>query len=316
MKSPIFIMGTGRSGTSVFTRLLGLHPNIWAFRWETQIFSGLPGVGEVMLRRFNEDVVKRFTNNLRGKWFRRTIREGKPNSYDAGLFEIVELQELEIIINRFVSDLHAANNRSMRVKALAQLANNIFEVPMTRSGAKRWCEKTPRNLLFADLIAEVFPKAKFINVVRDGRDVASSMLERKFWPIARSNRFKCTSKFGGEITIEKCAQYWSCLSRIGSEMEKKLGNDMCLMVKLEDLAANPEKAFCRVLEFLGEPFDSSVLDLDSRVVRRKNPGSVNWTDVAHIGRWHYDLSIDQKRIFTEMARDELKIYGYPLDYEK
>lgn len=312
MKPPIFIMGTGRSGTSVFTRLLGLHPHIWAFRWETQIFSGINGFGEIMLRQFNDNVIKLFTDNLQGRWFHRTVREGQPGAYDAGLFEIIESSKLEVIISTLIEDLNAAHNRPARVKALARLANSIFEHPMVESKAHRWCEKTPRNLLFADLMAEVFPEAKFINVVRDGRDVASSMLQRQFWPVARSNRFECTSSFGGHLTLEKCAHYWACLSRIGQEMKNKLGEKRCLIIKFEDLAEKPETTFTNVLDFLEEPFDSAVLDLNSQIIRKKPQGPVSWSEYANLGRWHHDLSPDQQKSFLKIAGKELEFFGYPV----
>src|SRR5690606_26186015 len=48
-------------------------------------------------------------------------------------------------------------------------------------GKRRWCEKTPRYTVIADLIAELFEDAKFLHVIRNGLDVVASHRDRWGW---------------------------------------------------------------------------------------------------------------------------------------
>jgi hypothetical protein len=107
----------------------------------------------------------------------------------------------------------------------------VFVPAARRQGAEFWCEKTPRNLLYADTIAGILPYAKFLHVVRDGRDVASSIMARQFWPVAGSARYPETERFFGDQNFEKVVPYWTTLIDIARLQEERVGdNGWCVGV--------------------------------------------------------------------------------------
>lgn len=168
--------------------------------------------------------------------------------------------------------LFAADTKNDKCAACAEFCNGIFLPSAQEQGASFWCEKTPRNLLYADNIAEIYPDARFIHVIRDGRDVVSSILEKQFWPVARSARYPKTRKFCGEQTFDKVVNYWSTLIDIGLEQEALIDPSHWLNVCLEEVVDDPESSFDRIFNFIG--VDNSIEILDE-IRRYLKPSSSN-----------------------------------------
>ena len=61
--------------------------------------------------------------------------------------------------------------------AATRLIANSFGVAATLSGKPGWVEMTPANMMWTTKLQEIVPDACFIHVVRDGRDVASSVAD-------------------------------------------------------------------------------------------------------------------------------------------
>lgn len=293
LRPPIFVGGTGRSGTTVFARLLGTHPQIFSLRWESQFIVAKHGLIDVVDSGFEEAKVAKFLELLRGRWYRRTLNEGKPNEYVAGLAADVSEANLERIISDFESRVHRGGNGPDAARGLVA---GLFEAPAAAAGAGRWCEKTPRNSLYMDRIAAMFPEARFINVLRDGRDVACSMVERGFWPIGATHDFPSTNPFRGEVTFAKAISYWVEMVRLAREVARALPAESYMEVRLEDLVFEQEQTVRRVLEFLDEPLVDSLLRFDMRA--------------DAIGRWKEDLSTEDAALAEELAGPELAREGY------
>ena len=171
-------MGTGRSGTSIFNRAIGLHNCIWSFRWETQIFSGVPALTDLIDSKSSRKLVDAFYNRCNDYLYKRNVG----GRYDAGLFELIDKDKFQTLLNELCLKLkESESDQNKKVIACRKFADSIFLECAKKEGKDIWCEKTPRNLLYADRIQLIYPQAKFINIVRDGREVVSSILERKFW---------------------------------------------------------------------------------------------------------------------------------------
>jgi hypothetical protein len=295
--NPLFVCGTGRSGTTIFTRLLGKHPDIWAFRWESALFSGMPGLAELVLQDFAAAEVERFRKVVLGRLFKRNVR----GAYDAGLFEIIELPRLTKQVDRFCAAVLKSGPAEAKLQACAALGNAVFGPKARAKGASIWCEKTPRNLLYADVIALIYPRAKFINVVRDGRDVLSSMLERKFWPVAKSPRYPQTLGFTGPVEFDQAIGYWTTLLDIGRIHAAEIGPGRWLDVRFEDLSTDLEGTMTRVFEFVGVTPGEEVFDAMRKVFKPTE---------AKNERWRRDLSDEQAARLLDVCRANLLHFGY------
>jgi len=81
--------------------------------------------------------------------------------------------------------LSSADADDMPVEELRQICREfvmrIARTKLERSGKLLWIEKTPDNIVQVGFLRELFPQARFIRLIRDGRDVALSTI-RAAWP--------------------------------------------------------------------------------------------------------------------------------------
>lgn len=104
----------------------------------------------------------------------------------------------------------------------------------------------------------MFPGARFIHLVRDGRDVAASLVERA-WRDPRSGRL-----FDHCASLEAAVRYWQGLAAIGLAAERALGPKRVLRLAYETLARTPEAELQRLCAFIGVPYAAQMLEFHQR----------------------------------------------------
>jgi hypothetical protein len=165
-----------------------------------------------------------------------------------------------------------------------------------RPGALTWCEKTPRNLLLADRLAAEFPNMRFIHIVRDGRDVAASMLNRGFWPIDPGHEVPTLAPYRRGVTLEGAACYWRDVLQLGAEIRAAVPSHQYHEIRFEDFIQAPDACLAEICRFADVPHDDAPLELDlSR---------------HHIGRWKNELSRQQVDTFMQLAGTIMERHGY------
>lgn len=97
-------------------------------------------------------------------------------------------------------------------------------------------------------LSELFPQAKFILMVRDGRATVHSIITRKvtITGFNLSSYRDCLTKWNKAVTI----MYNEC---------KSVGPQRCLMVHYEQLVLHPRVWLDKILHFLDVPWDDVVL---------------------------------------------------------
>lgn len=179
-----------------------------------------------------------------------------------------------------------------------------------RCGKPRWAEKTPHNVLHMTALGRIFPDARFVHVIRDGRDVACSLVTMN-WADARTGR-----RVDYVRDIARAARYWrQVIETARRQAAEPLLAERVLEVRYEDLVGGPEAAMRRVLAFVDEPWDDRVLahhkqshvddDTESSHLQVQQPV------YAHaVGRWRRDMSEQDKREFKMQAAALLEELGY------
>jgi hypothetical protein len=171
----VFVGGTGRSGTHVVAKLLGNHSRFAMVPVEVRFHvdeRGFPGL--LAGRISKEDFVRR----LRGFWWRgfQTLRW-------RGMFRFVERDRFEAAVGRFEEDFDSDPEDACRQLFLDLLWFRVEEEDSVWSLVEQSCD----TIAQAPLLARLFPEAKFIHVVRDGRDASASRVgqARLVWPRTR-----------------------------------------------------------------------------------------------------------------------------------
>jgi hypothetical protein len=202
---------------------------------------------------------------------------------------------------------------------IKQMIDN-FLLPVARNMPTAYIsEKTPANInVFADL-AELYPDALFIQLLRDPRAVVASMLK-----VGRRARNKGVKTQGFTRSIAEAASYLSKCYTDGMAFQTR--NDARLLtIKYEDLVKNPEALTHRICTFLELPWDSRMLRPDkyehagekaitndiwySQEEYKRRP-----SDDA-VDKWRGNLSFAQQAILYYCFRGNqaLKANGYQLE---
>lgn len=295
-RGPIFIGGTGRCGTTLLVRILARHPAVFTLRWESQFLVAPDGLLHLAERRWNRRELSRFLDKMRGRWYQRVLNAGKPNEYTAGLCSDLPREQLEAALAFFEESVPQATSPDDARQLVHDFVGRLFDPLVDAAGASRWCEKTPRNLLYADRLEAAFPNLRFIHIVRDGRDVVSSMLEKGFWPIAAGHEFPRMARYRGPLTLERAAAYWADVLELGAVTTAGLPSGSYHEVRFEDLIADPRGRLQEICEFLGEDFVEDLLLQD--LTRH------------HIGRWRTALSPQDAARVEELVGPMLAAKDY------
>lgn len=175
-----------------------------------------------------------------------------------------------------------------------------FEAYAATQGKSRWGDKTPLYLRFVDELHEIWPEARFVVLVRDGRDVALSV---KRVPFGANNAWAA-------------AHTWSHGIRLGQEAERNYP-DRVLTVRYEDLVAEPGRHVARLCEFLGLPFEDDMLAIERTDPAKIHKDQADWftnvwagINASAVGKWKHGMTARDQRVFSSVAGAELEALGY------
>jgi hypothetical protein len=135
---------------------------------------------------------------------------------------------------------------------LAAMGTGIEQLLLERSDGRRWVDQTPVNTYLASEMGAMFPAARFLHILRDGRLVIRSMLsfDRANTPevVARLRAGGYWPRWADDFD-EACAA-WA--TSVDAAMTHATAHpDRCLVVRQEDLRADPFGTFDAIWPFLG-----------------------------------------------------------------
>jgi hypothetical protein len=258
---PVFVGGTGRSGTTVMGDLLGSHKDIrTSVPIEIKFLANKSGLLHLVFGRDKSDqkenvsllnVTGRIRKRRRAKQALVKIEAefldrmwhdwwdiDAPPPHGRGLHSGISKQRLQELLDRLIKDL-----RINRVWAGRRFMRDFISSQEDHGNQKYWVETTPLNVAQARRIKKLFPNALFINMVRDPRDVIASLLTKNWGP---------TTPLEGLEWIEKrLIDGHNALHQIPSKQK--------ITIALEDLAIHDrENTYQSILTFLGLPDDPAM----------------------------------------------------------
>jgi hypothetical protein len=270
--SPIFIVGSPRSGTSILTWCMGQHPNILPI--EESNWMG------------------KLAFDLASCYLLGSARQMRSHLGSLGITAEKLLEEF----GKTVHDLTLGGREKLeRDYAEAAIrdpvaANRVFRVSRDpREPKRRWVDGTPEYSLYLGALLKLFPKAKFIHIVRDVQSVVRSLLH-----------FPSTGGTPVVSNEQGAYEYWLRTVRACLEAERAFGSDMVTRIRYEDLVTQPKATLERCHSFVGEIFCANCLD-----PLRQRINSSTFTD----GVKHFDpqtdpgVREDAERLSAELLRN-------------
>jgi hypothetical protein len=257
----VFVGGTGRSGTHVLGHLLGSHPRYADVPIEARFHCNKRGIPDLLEGRVS---LGGFLAKLRGFWWHRVRVDDQPR----GLYNLMTRRSFDRAADRFEAVYH-----DDPVPASGELFRNLLWRVAEREAKPGLVEMSSHNIKEAQTLRRLFPDARFVHAVRDGRDSASSV----------------TTKTWGPERIPEAIDWWAERLRAidagvrGSEDggSYALGAEHLHAVVLDDLVAGDrEPAYRDLLAFLGVA--------DAPPIRAYFDGEMD-PAAANRGRWDKGL---------------------------
>ncbi len=172
-----------------------------------------------------------------------------------------------------------------------------------RHGKERWGEKTPWYRAVVPELAELLPEAKFIHILRDGRDTALSARRSSFGPPTWAG--------AAYLWRDSVRDAWNGLARISKSRTFEL--------RYEDLLLAPEKTLRSVCDFLLEKYEPQMLDFSRQAGDLVPAWESAWhtklaghLDPNNAGKWKRELTVAEVLLFQNVASPELLRAGYEL----
>ena len=227
-EAPFFIVGTERSGSNLLRLILDAHSRL-----------AVPHPPHLM--RDLAPLAERCGDLSEDRHFRRLVENA------------VRLVELHFFPWGIPLDRERIF-REARARSLFGVKAAIYREYMRLHGKARWGSKSTHLIHFTEEILREEPRAQFIHLVRDGRDVAVSARDSVF------NRFH----------PHYVSLLWSREQRLAASLGERLPQSQFMTLRYEDLISDAEGAVRRVAVFLGEAFEPRMLEyFDGEEARRQ-----------------------------------------------
>jgi Sulfotransferase family len=243
---PFFVVGMGRSGTTLLRMMLTHHPRL-----------ALPYESGFLTKYYDE------------------AEAYAPLDADANLSRLIGAILAEPNLKKwdhaFSADRILA---AVTTRTVPGVVDAIYSEYATVKGKARWGDKSD-YLDRIHLLHQMFPAARFVHIIRDGRDVALSVLKLDWGP----------------NDIVRAAEWWDSYVWLARRVGAVLGPERYLEVQYERLVGNPVAELQRCCTFLGEDYSPAMLEY---------PGSASAAIPADTRALHHgvDAKPYQQRVFA------------------
>jgi hypothetical protein len=273
----LFIVGCARSGTTLVHRIVDAHPQIAItpeMHWITRQFKIRNGL-------VSSELVSELTGHKRFAQFEI------PRQQFEGLLGSGETVPYPTFLNRVFGLYGKINNKP--------LVGN----------------KTPAYVRNIPTFHALWPEAKFVHIIRDGRDVCMSILN---WKKAERTVGRYAS--WEEDPVSTTALWWERKVRKAREDGAALGPGLYHEMHYEDLVDDPQRECNRLCEFLGVPYDDAMIRFAEGKTRtdlpnaRKTPKKAWLPITSGMRNWRTEMPVKDVERFEAAAGDLLEELGY------
>lgn len=265
---PLLILGVRRSGTTLLRVMLDRHSQL-AVPDESYF---VPQLADRHLRRVDPD---EFVDDLR---------------------RLNTLAEWEVPLDK-------VRERLAPDMPIGTAIATVYAVYAAERGKARWGDKTPMYMQNLRLLERLFPDARFVHLIRDGRDAALSFLEMP--------RGLMTETWMHPRTSADFASQWRTETAAARRLGERVG-PRYLEVRYEQLVDDVEAVLRRICEFAGLEYEPTMADYAGNVDVSAKPHQQRLTQppTSGVRDWRTQMSPVDVAAFERVAGDLLGELGY------
>lgn len=278
----VFIVGCARSGTTLLQRIVDAHPRIAILRRETHWIPDYfrDGIGLTLDGSATPELVGALIDH------RTFPRLG------------ISREDLEGLIG---------NGQAV---PYARFVSGVFDLYGRKQDKPLVGDKTPAYCREIRLLHLLWPEAKFVHLIRDGRDVCLSAIN---WE--KAPRLASLFSTWAEDPVTTAALWWEWHVRLGREGEQLLGPGLYYEMRYEALVAQPAEECAKLCAFLGVPYHEAMLRFyEGHEKKKPRPDAKHsWRPItAGLRDWQSQMPSEDVQHFEAVAGDLLEALGYPL----
>ena len=298
----LFIIGTGRCGSTMVQEVLARHPDVGFVSNVDTRFPRLKSKG-----RWNNTLYQLTPQKYTQRDRRRLLGQGEAGETHFGPSEGYRILEREVspIISARYRDLTADDLTPWLERRL----HRFFEARIAAQKKSVFLHKFtgwPR----ASFLHKAFPQARFLHVVRDGRAVANSLVQRRWWlgysgppnwgfgPLSEADE-QLWEKSGRDFIVLAGLE-WKLLMDAFDSARATIADDLWMQVRYEDFVGAPRENVEKVLSFAGLVWSNEFEEKFDQFAFTK----------AKKDRHHKDLTEDQIGWLDKVLNDSLQELGY------
>lgn len=250
--APIFVGGSARSGTHAIGRMLDADPRYHMTRVEARFHCATGGLADLLNGLTDIDS---YCERVLGQWWRRGLQQHR------GLMVVIERDEIERAIARFRERFPTEPWDAGR-----ELVRAVLDPGAERAGKPAWVDLSGSNIRQAPTLLKLFPRSRFIHMVRDGRAVTAAILRK------RDMTDDLRQAFG----------HWAMRVRRSDAALRQMPPGAVLTIYLDDLTAHDrEGSFQRLIDHL---------EIDDPSHLREYFESTISSERAHVGAWRQRIA--------------------------
>jgi len=265
---PVFIVGMPRSGSTAFHRVLARHPE---FGTTTSITRKAPTCYPAL------KLISMFS---------RKYEPGEAGT----MWDKFVGGDSDVLV---AADVTTASRRYY-TNAVGNVTR-LYKKP-------RFLSKCPRNGMRMEFLHAIFPDAQFIHLVRDGRAVCQSLIDRRkrsgdirAWWDVKPEGWRQWEKLEPVAAV---AHQWNAVVTQMMETGSRLPASQYTEVRYEDFVADPVSFMSKIASFCGVNWpDRDVIDA-TRAIENRND------------KWSKVFSPDEVAVMTGIMGDTMKQFGY------
>ncbi len=273
----VFVIGCPRSGTTLMQRMLDAHPDLTVAN-DTHFIT---------------------------RAAKRELRKVADPKFSTQLMEQVESYHR---FRRLGLEHEDVVQAAQGAEQYSDFVRRLYDLRGAKMGKLLSGEKTPDYCRRIPVLHQLFPQARFIHVIRDGRDTALSALQ---WATAGKGPGRWS--LWQEDAVGTCALWWRWQAGTGWNDGHALGKAHYMEVKYEALVREPDVELQKVCSYLHIPYSEQMARFhEGKTI--KNPGlsakSAWLGPTPGLRDWRRDMDAGDVAVFDAIAGKLLDKTGY------